>query len=316
MDTGSLSRLFPSEPPHIVSDSILACKLFSNLGFKSIFLGDLIRGTEPTPNSVILITCDPKLIPARGLLSKLFGQSSVLIVPLLSFAADDEAIIYFSETLPRVDFQAACQANLSLVEALEQTQVPIMVSSGEFSMAVDLSLSLEIALPKLNPEIAKGEWVSLGQFLEIGLVPNEGHTAFNVNGTLICDGVAVAHHRHNLESARPKAFEAWNILSQVRKDGGFPLNVEVCSSKVISVKTTAGKDLLPDLLPLTDEVFRGMLTEVAFASTSAFTEVDWTINSQLNEGAGGSHIALGTGVHAAHIDFVSSNAKFIIDKSA
>lgn len=304
-----LAGLFPDQSPKIVSDSNEVIRQFSSYGFACLKLGDVISGIVPSPVSVILITCDPFLIPARGALIKAFGKSAVLIIPLLSFESSVNAIDYLARTLRRVDFKAACSANLHLVEALERTVSPIRVLSNQDLLSVELSLSLEVALPKVAPDIGIGEWVSLGQFLELGLVPNEGHTAFNVNGKMWCDGMAVAHHRHNLSEARPKAFEAWMILSDVHKRGGFPLELTIDSSRMVSVRTRDDVDILHALLPLTDEVFRGLLTEVAFASINAFPEPDWTVNSQLNEGAGGSHVALGTGVHAAHIDFVSTLAR-------
>lgn len=309
MYSESLAGLFPDHFPNVVSDSDDVIRQFSNYGFSCLKLSDVISGKVTSPVSVILITCDPSLIPVRGSLIQAFGSSAVLIIPLLSFQATGSAIEYLAHTLKKVDFKAACTANLRIVEALERTVSPINVFTNQDVMSVDLSLSLEIALPKVAPNISIGEWVSLGQFLELGLVPNEGHTAFNVNGKMWCDGMAVAHHRHNLSEARPKAFEAWRILSDVHKKGGFPLELTISSSKMESVCTRDGVDILQALLPLTDEVFRGLLTEVAFASINAFTQPDWTVNSQLNEGAGGSHVALGTGVHAAHIDFVSTFAK-------
>lgn len=134
-----------------------------------------------------------------------------------------------------------------------------------------------------------------------------------MNGTLVCDGTAVAHHRHNHKKAGPLARQAWEYLKKIRDAGEFPLSVDVLDSRVTSIRTNSGKCILGDLLPLTDAIFHGMLIEVAFASMEALERVDWNFNSQLNEGAGGCHIALGTGVDAAHIDFISSRANVVID---
>jgi hypothetical protein len=81
--------------------------------------------------------------------------------------------------------------------------------------------------------------------------------------------------------------------------------LEIKNSEVTKILTSSGEDILKLIRPLTDEVFHGKLIEVSFASLSPSENTDWSINSQINEAAGGVHIALGTGVEAAHIDFIS-----------
>ncbi len=76
----------------------------------------------------------------------------------------------------------------------------------------------------------------------------------------------------------------------------------------MAIRTAHGDDVMSKIKPLTDKVFHGFLVELAFASLTPSTKTDWSINSQINEAAGGVHIALGTGVSAAHIDFVSPYA--------
>ena len=60
---------------------------------------------------------------------------------------------------------------------------------------------------------------------------------------------------------------------------------------------------------------RGNITEVGFGSLPSSETTDWSINSQLNEPAGGVHLALGAGETAAHIDFVSPNAMISVRHS-
>lgn len=49
-----------------------------------------------------------------------------------------------------------------------------------------------------------------------------------------------------------------------------------------------------------------MLTELAFSTNSSMIpyNIDWTKNSQLNEGAIEIHIAIGEELTGAHIDFI------------
>jgi hypothetical protein len=127
----------------------------------------------------------------------------------------------------------------------------------------------------------------------------------------MCDGVSIAHHLHSHFESGPIAETAWNTFAKVRSRGGFPLTFEIKESKPVSLNTRYGEDILDVIVPFTDEMLRGHLTEVAFASLTASLDTDWTINSQLNEPAGGIHVALGAGETAAHIDFVSSRARIL-----
>jgi hypothetical protein len=72
-----------------------------------------------------------------------------------------------------------------------------------------------------------------------------------------------------------------------------------------------GIDIADRLLPLTDEMMRGGLTEVAFGASAASDDTHWTVNSQLNEPPGGFHLGIGAGEFAAHIDFIAPRATFL-----
>lgn len=131
-----------------------------------------------------------------------------------------------------------------------------------------------------------------------------------VNGTLSCDGIVVAHHLHTHFKSGPIASEAWRLFKDLRLNGQFPLVIEIENSKLQSIVTNVGSGLAESIFILTDEIMRGNLTEVAFAALPMSDETDWSLNSQLNEPAGGVHVGIGSGENAAHIDFISPQATF------
>src|ERR1017187_9842507 len=91
----SLSRLFPSgSRPTVVSDSENVLKVFSTRGFETAGLEKLLGGSVPVPREVVFVSCEPARVPGRQVLNSLLGDSAVMIVPLLSFAADSRAIDY------------------------------------------------------------------------------------------------------------------------------------------------------------------------------------------------------------------------------
>lgn len=82
----------------------------------------------------------------------------------------------------------------------------------------------------------------------------------------------------------------------------------------MSVTTAGGEELLPSLMECVDPREGAIIREVAFATgTLSKDALDLSINSQFNEAAGGVHVAIGTGLHGAHIDFICVDAQWSTD---
>lgn len=273
-------------------------------------MADLCTNPSNAPKEAILIPATPSRHPNTALRNALRG-SATLFIPLLAFSYKERSIGYLIDRLKSLDFLEACERSRQIVEYVQHTKEQIHVASHGCHLTIELGMNVDIFAPKLTPSISEGESISIIQFLEVGLVPNEELTSFNVNGTLACEGVSIAHHLHSHFESGLIADKAWTIFDRVRVEGGFPLVLEVKNSEMISITTKGGVNILDKIEPLTDEMLRGRLTEVAFGSLNPSNETDWSINSQLNEPAGAVHLALGAGEKAAHIDFVSSRARLL-----
>lgn len=311
MKYASIRGLYESgELPTVVSDSPAVLSGFSNLGFRTLSVTSLCADPRLAAKETILVAAVPAKHPNAALRDAL-RNSATLFVPLLAFAYDERSIAYLIRRLISIDFSEACNQSRRIVEYVQHTEEPIFVSSEGCHLTINLGQNIDIMAPKLAPRISLGESISIIQFLEVGLVPNQDLTSFRVNGTLSCEGVSIAHHLHSHFQSGPIAERAWKIFDDVRSRNAFPLTLEVRDSEISAINTAGGVDILQQILPLTDEVLRGRLTELAFGSLTPSNETDWSINSQLNEPAGGVHIALGAGETASHIDFVSSRAKIL-----
>lgn len=311
MSFTSLRSLYDSgELPTVVSDSPNLLYGFSSKGLKTLSVVDLCSDPSLAPREVILVAAVPAKHPNAPLRNAL-KNSATLFIPLLAFSYDDRAIEYLIRQLASVDFVSACERSRRLIEYVQHVREPIQVSSPGCHLTISLGDNVDLFAPKLTPRIAEGESISIIQFLEVGIIPNQELTSFDVNGTLLCDGVSIAHHLHSHFQSGPLADEAWNLFCEVRLNRGFPLMLEVQDSRMSAVRTKDGIDILQRILPLTDSMLRGRLTEVAFGSLDPSSETDWSINSQLNEPAGGVHLGLGAGETASHIDFVSARARLL-----
>lgn len=306
----SVSQLFASGSlPVVVSDSNYVLKSFDAAGFPVLPLSTINLAAERILEEVILAIVDHRKVPTHEDLETVLGQSAVLIAPLMSFCGSHRSIDYFVSRLKEIDFVVSCANSRDRLEQLQSLKKPLSVSSQDCELIIELGDKLEVFAPKLDPTIKQGEWISVSQFLEVALIPNEDYSSFNVGGKLSCDGISIAIHGHNYNVAKLSASKAWSIFSEIRNSGGFPLTLSFENSKVLEIRTFNGEDILDDIKPLTDDTFHGFLIEVGFASQTPDSGIDWTINSQINEGSGGIHVALGTGIDAAHIDFISPYAK-------
>ncbi len=299
--------------PTVLSDSPYVLRKFGDSGFKTLSLDAVSNRNVVAPVDVLLVPAIPSVHPNEELLSAL-KHSAVLVVPLLAFAAGTREVDYLHMRLSTLSFSETTKKNLELIEFIQHTDSPIIVHSPDCCLVVELGDDVDVMVPKVAADIAVGQWISIIQYLEIGLVPNSSNSSFKVNGTLSCEGVSIAHHLHSHFESGPIAAEAWRFFDKLRADGQFPLTLEIEQSRLKSILTIDKVEVLHSILPLTDKIMRGGLTEVAFAALAASEETNWAINSQLNEPAGGFHVGIGAGENAAHIDFVSPYATYYSKK--
>lgn len=303
-----IRKLFGSgELPVVLSDSPYVLDRFRANGFATLSVDFVCENPDESPDDVMLVPAMPSEHPNEKLRQAL-ANSSVLLIPLLAFSSTHGAIDYLSHRLTKLNFSMACERNRIMVEYVQHADAPILVQSNGCKLEIELGANVDVFAPKLKPSISRGEWISIIQFLEVAMVPNEDNSSFNVNGSLVCDGVSIAHHMHTHSLSGPIADEIWQRMLGFRKSNKFPLKLKVKDSRMVSILTPDGDDILNLVKSYTDDMMHGYLTEVGFGALQPTQDTNWLINSQLNEPSGGVHLALGAGEEAAHIDFISPNA--------
>ncbi|WZH51944.1 MAG: hypothetical protein PIR53_18245 [Nocardioides alkalitolerans] len=310
----SLLPVFEGEEPLLLTDSRALLRMLHERGVGALHFEHLSGLSPDERRNVVAIPTTPLDVSNHDVWREYFAESRVLIVAGVAFDPAPEAVLYTLEKMARSSFVDAAERNNVLLEAVAGSST-MVVSSADAELRCELD-EITMLRPKIEPELAPGEWESVGAYFEVGLVsvPDEFMTGikpgFDVNGEFVADGVSVAVHRHVGDDVRAMQTAAWELLRSLARAGEFPLRLTVEHSVLRKVLTASGRDMAPELLVHTNAGLGGMLTELAFSSNAAMKpdEVDWSVNSQLNEGAIGVHIAVGEGLTGAHVDFIAIDA--------
>jgi hypothetical protein len=253
------------------------------------------------PPAVVFVPIDYSRIPGAAQLRTLFRGARVLWLPLASFASDFESAAYSISLLLQSDFEQAVSRNRSLISLLLTTRDSLEFTSDGHRLRCALDDEIYVA-SRTRVGLAEGEHASVGAYCEVGL-----HTAigefdppFDVSGELRVDGMIVARHRESPSALDETFASARELVEDLSSDLPFSLIVE---DNHVREDCLGGAEAL--LREVTNPEYDLLLNEVAFGTNHALAgHVDWRINSQLNEGVGGMHVAVGDGLTGAHIDFV------------
>ena len=295
------------QTPHFFSDSLELVNWLKSVSCNAFEFKELERLSSREKTNVVLIAMDEKSIPSYKEMNTHFSKSRVLIIPMLSFDSSIDAAIYTMTLLGRSTIETACHLNQQWLHLLLEHKEPFILRGNGCELVCEIDEGVCVLAPKIAVQLDLGEWTSIGSYFEVGMVPqpDDFRPAFKVNGTLSVAGVAVAHHRQMHADLLHLPLKAWNVLQQIQKQKLFPLQINIENSCITSI-VAGDQDLSDELEYLSNKRYELTLTEMAFSTNAGIRPefIDWTKNSQLNEGAIGIHVAVGEGLTGAHIDFI------------
>ncbi|MDC0746131.1 hypothetical protein [Polyangium mundeleinium] len=245
-----------------------------------------------------------------------FGNSRVLMIPLRPFEPSLRAAMYALERIAQSDFARAAENSRQLINFIGAHQDSFRIQGDGCDLLVQLADEITVMQPIEDPFLQPREWGAIGQWLEVGLIPNGGNiqrSGYLVKGQFLARGTSIARHQTMPEARAHLHREARELAHDLREDGQFPLTLSVEDSRIKEIRTQGGKDIYKEVRRLSGEHTDMVLLELSMssnASTSSQT-IDWSINSVMNEGCAGVHVAVGDGISAAHIDFIATDARII-----
>lgn len=287
-----------ADPPMFVTDNDdLRAWLASRELDARLFVG--FRGPQPT--GVVFVPTRWEDLPSPAALRERFRGTPVLWVPLAAFDARPEAATYSLDLLLRSDFGTAVANNRVVMTKLLAAKKGMEFQADGTRLSFTLEDEVFIQ-SRTRVVLAPAEHASIGAYFEVELGANwvEQEETFHVNGELRIQGALASHHREMPPELSRKVARADDLLAELR--ARLPITVRIEDSRVVP---GAFGDLDPLMRELTNPMYDGLLTELAFGTnTSINPHVDWSFNSQFNEGMGGIHIALGDGLSGVHVDFI------------
>ncbi|WP_328493840.1 hypothetical protein OHS59_14675 [Streptomyces sp. NBC_00414] len=310
-----LRSVFPDGDVLFISDRQYVVDLMTERGLPSEHLAEV---SEP-PGSVVLVGCDYASLGPREALHELFAGSRVLWVPLVSFDPDPGAARYSLDLMLASDLAASAKGNRDWTSVLRRARRPLVVAGDRTSLTFQIVRDDIVVVTRLQPLLEIGEFVSIAEYFEVdidssldvgadtdtGTGTDTDKASYTADGTFWADGLCVARHPQ-LDLDAPALKEAREIAARVAEAGGMLVRVENCHV----VSAVCGGEEWASELALCAGESGSRLVEFSFGTnTGILDDLDWSVNSQINEGAAGVHMGVGDGVSGAHIDFVLPAAK-------
>ena len=268
-----------------------------------------VSARDGIANAVILAT-EFTNMPTRSALHDALKGARVLFVGLASFDGRPKAALYSLDLLFQTDFSVPLRRNNEWYDFLSEVDEPLTFEGDQTNLTGELGDPLSI-ITRLRLELDPGEWEAVGPFMEIAMLAQPGDVwqPFNLSGSLLVRGLAAARH-----IGMPKEYVSMHDETQDLIDDiadKLPLTLEVKDSRMVAC-WAGDDDIGPTLRRLSNEDYDSYFVEFAVGTNREIKPfVDWRINSQMNEGAGGLHLALGDGLTGAHIDFIGPHVRCV-----
>jgi hypothetical protein len=236
---------------------------------------------------------------------KQFSKVAALVLPIYSFDDDFESIKYTIQLVLATDYVDTCQRNHAWIDLLrDKDDGQFRFTGGNTDLRCRLHEQLR-ASTSLEAVIHSGEWVSVADYCEVSVTaPSQEDWcgAFTIDGVAEVMGVLVAEDSRVTSLGRERIARAKDIRQQLVDIR--PVRLEVQDGILKSVLAN-GKEWINEISEVTNPEYGLHTLELGLGSNPGIAPlVDWTVNSQLNEGVGAVHLGYGEGITGAHMDFI------------
>ncbi|MGP4022518.1 hypothetical protein [Actinomadura sp. 3N407] len=304
-----LRQLFPRGDIFAVADDAELGRAAAERGLAYV---PLEQAEELPAGANVVLLLQHHMISKR--IRLMFKHQSVLVVPIISFDGSPGPARYTLDMTLRTDWVRAADTATYWIEKLREGAGQVVFGPPEplpadgdadtMRLVCSLGAALSVdAWPRAT--IGAGNWVSVGSCCELSITRQAGQTgadSFSMDGTAHAAGVLAACDPRCTESGRKRVEEARVLRAEIAELGAIRLEMK---DNVLTGITAGGRDFTEELLSATNPDHGLQALELGLGTNlGVLPDVDWRVNSQLNEGAGVMHIGFGDGFTGAHMDFV------------
>lgn len=308
----NVAKIFPPGEIYAVSDDEWMGVAASYYGMLPVSLDD----AEKLPlgvNVILFLRNDLVSVDAREKLRR----HRVLVVPIASFDSSLEVALYTQRLAMLTDYDDVRRRIGYWADSLRCKQGALVFSDAPHGDAADGGTHLVCRLAEnlraeawTDSEIGVGDWISVGLICEFSLTApsaTDWYGAFVIDGHAVASGILVARDARYTEAGDARIRAAQRLRDEITAMGPVDLRIE---NGVLTSARAGGEDFTEALLEVTNPEYELHVLELGIGTNqSILPHVKWSLNSQLNEGAGPVHIGFGEGMTGAHIDFVVERAE-------
>ncbi len=236
------------------------------------------------------------------------SQSSIVHLPAVKLDASLAVIEYSFKQLISGNLEEGLAIREVLYDEIADIEEDLYLSDLRGSnLKCQFNENIDIA--NVDLELQSGWFYSIAEFWESSVLNIKGNkSSFSMDGILYFDGIL------SQTTTKQTKEDNWQLLQALtnKVTSGKEKYLEI-EDNTITHLIIDGQDEISILSDMTYNLERGLsLTEMAFGTNKKIVEtIDWSINSVVNEGIYGTHVGIGMGQKAPHIDFISQVLKLI-----
>ena len=296
----NIHTLFGAEEFWVVADSEQFLNKCSNQGLKTAH----ITKVEALPRNSIIFSFSNSAAKLTLEIAQATPRKRSVFCAAQVFEPSLSCASYSLNLLLNSDFKKALKKQRAVLNMLNSYDL--------FSVTGNGSCGRVTLLPKAEPyaliaEDVSGDFIhSVAEFFEVHyahMKPQEP-CPFFFSGELNISGILTVLRKPNPMLPEDMKMKLQQLSDTLSENGGL---LTVVENKVTSLRTGNGEYI--EVLKMAAGT-RGLeLTEFAIGVNDEIAPlIDYKMNSQLNEGVGGVHLAIGDGSSGYHIDFLSPAA--------
>ncbi len=239
------------------------------------------------------------------------SESTVVHLPAVKFDGSFEGIVYSFERL--VDSNSSNLERGLVIRSKAYDRVAEVEDelylSDDRGSKLKCWLAEELEVANAEDELEAGWFYSIAEVWESSVVNIKGNkSSFSVEGTFYFDGILYSANQREIKERNQKALKY--LYDRIASSQEKYIEIEDNSVTKLVLDDRDETSVLLDVEVHPERQLS--LTEMAFGCNQAIAkEVDWRVNSVMNEGIHGMHLGTGIPNKSPHLDFISQTLKLV-----